>query len=356
MNRILTPREISIPFVLKIYKGLKDDVGEVLQDIGFRSVTIFYGEGIQKLFGKDIENSIKSKGISIQEVYEGKSNKIEDIYELAFKVKQSDIILGIGGGKVIDISKYIGYIRKIPVITFPTAPSNDSICSPLCSLVVDGKRTTVPARIPFGVISDTNILASAPESFIYSGIGDIVSKISALYDIDFEENRKKVNHDDFARMVAEKSIDSLLYYNSNNIRDEEFLGKLIDSLIMSGIAMEIEGDSAPASGSEHLISHALDKILPNPHLHGIQVGIATYIMVKAQNNPRQNVVIDMLSNTGFWEFVKKDKFNLNAWMLAIDNAPSIKPQRFTTIHDEDYRKKAKEILKEDETLKEIFRE
>ena len=356
MNRFLTPREISIPYVLKIYEGLKNEVGEVLFDIGVGSITIFYGEGIQKLFGNDIEKSIKEKGIRIQEIYEGKSNKLEDIYNLAFRVKQSDVILGIGGGKVIDISKYVGYIRKIPVITFPTAPSNDSICSPLCSLIVDGKRTTVPAKIPFGVISDTNILSSAPESFIYSGIGDIVSKISALYDIDFEESKKKIYHDDFARMVAEKSIDSLLYYNTSSIRDKEFLGKLIDSLIMSGIAMEIEGDSAPASGSEHLISHAVDKILPNPHLHGIQVGIATYIMVNVQDNPRKNIVIDMLNSTGFWEFVRKDKFNLNAWLLSIDSAPSIKPHRFTTIHDEEYRKKAKEVLKNDEILKSIFRE
>ncbi|MCX8029604.1 MAG: iron-containing alcohol dehydrogenase family protein [Brevinematales bacterium] len=354
MNKFLTPREISIPYVLKIYRGLKDEVGEVLGSIGVSSVVIFYGEGIQKMFGSSIQNSIKSKNINIYEVYEGKSNKIEDIYELAFKIKHSDVILGVGGGKVIDIAKYVGYIRKIPVITFPTAPSNDSICSPLCSLIIDGKRTTVPAKIPFGVIADTNILSSAPESFIYSGIGDILSKISALYDLDFEEKNKKINHDDFARMVAEKSIDSLLYYETENIRDEDFLGKLIDSLIMSGIAMEIEGDSAPASGSEHLISHALDKILPNPHLHGIQVGIATYIMVNIQDNPRKNIVVDMLERTGFWKFVQKDNFNINAWLLAIDNASSIKPHRFTTIHDENYKNKAKEFIVNDDMMKHIF--
>lgn len=356
MNKFLTPREISIPYVLKIYKGLRYEVGEVLKGIGVESVVIFYGEGIQNLFGEVIEKSIEDKGISIQEIHEGKSNKIEDIYELAFKIGYTDVVLGVGGGKVIDIAKYVGYIRKIPVITFPTAPSNDSICSPLCSLLIDGRRTTVPAKIPFGVISDTSILSSAPESFIYSGIGDIVSKVSALYDLDFEEKKKKINHDDFARMIAEKSIDSLLYYNTNDIRNEEFLGKLIDSLIMSGIAMEIEGDSAPASGSEHLISHALDKIFPQPHLHGIQVGIATYIVVHVQNNPRKNIVVDMLNNTGFWDFVKKYQFNLNAWLLAVDNAPSIKPHRFITIHDEKYRKKIKEFIREDSIMVSIFKE
>ena len=43
-----------------------------------------------------------------------------------------------------------------------------------------------------------------------------------------------------------------------------FLKELVDSLAMSGIANEIAGSSAPTSGSEHLISHALDKILEIP--------------------------------------------------------------------------------------------
>ena len=44
-----------------------------------------------------------------------------------------------------------------------------------------------------------------------------------------------------------------------SIKDELFLKELVDSLAMSGIANEIAGSSAPTSGSEHLISHALDK-------------------------------------------------------------------------------------------------
>lgn len=69
-----------------------------------------------------------------------------------------------------------------------------------------------------------------------------------------------------------------------SIKDELFLKELVDSLAMSGIANEIAGSSAPTSGSEHLISHALDKILEHPQLHGIQVGIATYIMSVVQNH------------------------------------------------------------------------
>ncbi len=355
MNRNFISREISIPYVLKVQKGVIKEVGRILKDCGFESIIIFYGEGIYNLFGKAIEKSIREKRIEIVAQNEGNSNKIEDIYELAFKVPQSDVIIGIGGGKVIDISKYVGYIRKIPVITFPTAPSNDSICSPLCSVYIEGKRTTVPAKLPFGVISDTEILASAPEKFIYSGIGDMISKVSSIFDLDFEEREKNIKHDDFARMVSEKSVFSLIPHIERNFRDEVFLQALMDSLIMSGIAMEIEGDSAPASGSEHLISHALDKILPNPHLHGIQVGIATYICVNIQENPNKKIAIDFLEKTGFFRYVEKEVFNVNAWMLAIDTAPSIKPHRYTTIHLSQKREEMKNFIQKDSEMKKIFK-
>ena len=68
------------------------------------------------------------------------------------------------------------------------------------------------------------------------------------------------------------------------IHDDLFLRELVDSLAMSGIANEIAGGSTPTSGSEHLISHALDKMLPQPQLHGIQVGVATYIMSRVHNH------------------------------------------------------------------------
>lgn len=85
------------------------------------------------------------------------------------------------------------------------------------------------------------------------------------------------------------------------IKDELFLKELVDSLAMSGIANEIAGSSAPTSGSEHLISHALDKILEVPQLHGIQVGIATYIMSKVQNH-RYVRVETVLRETGFFDY------------------------------------------------------
>ena len=98
-------------------------------------------------------------------------------------------------------------------------------------------------------------------------------------------------------MIAKKAVNSFVRTPFKSIQDDLFLKELVDSLAMSGIANEIAGNSSPTSGSEHLISHALDKIL-DEQLHGVQVGIATYIMSKVQEH-RYKRVNEVLTTTGF---------------------------------------------------------
>lgn len=123
---------------------------------------------------------------------------------------------------------------------------------------------------------------------------------------------------------------------------------------MSGIANEVAGNSAPTSGSEHLISHALDKMLEQPQLHGVQVGIATYLMSRVQDH-RFLRVNAILTDTGFWDYAASLNLNREDYEKAIDLAPSVKPFRHTYLHEEKYRILAKQILREDESLKKIFR-
>lgn len=117
-----------------------------------------------------------------------------------------------------------------------------------------------------------------------------------------------------------------------------FLKELVDSLAMSGIANEIAENSTPTSGSEHLISHALDIMLPTPQLHGIQVGIATYLMSIVQNH-RYKRIRTIFTNAGFFDYVETLPLN----SATIDLAPSIKPFRHTYLHEKKYRELAKKL-------------
>ena len=282
------------------------------------------------------------------------TSNINEIIELAFSMDmKTQAVIGIGGGKVIDVAKYAAYLRKLPFISVPTSSSSDGFSSASASLIVNGRRTSVPAKMATGIIVDTDVIKSAPKKFIYSGIGDLVSKITSLYDWVYEDEHGYATLDDFASMIAKKAVNSFVRTPFDDITDDLFIRELVHSLAMSGIANEIAGSSAPTSGSEHLISHALDKLLERPQLHGVQVGIATYIMSVVQEH-RDKRVNTILTDTGFWDYVETLNLNAEDYEKAIDLAPSIKPFRHLYIHEEQYRKKAKEVLYHDEQLKKVF--
>ncbi len=345
---------IAIPTILKVGKGTMENLGTYLKDNGFDNAVIYFGNGLIDMFGKDIIKNLEKSGINLLDYMELDTVDINDIINLAFDIdSKAQVILGIGGGKVIDTAKYAAYLRKLPFISIPTSASSDGFSSASASLIVNGRRTSVPARMAYGIVVDTDIIKSAPEKFLYSGIGDMVAKITSLYDWLFESNKGYSVLNDFSVMIAKKAVNSFVRTPFESIRDDLFLRELVDSLAMSGIANEIAGGSTPTSGSEHLISHALDKMLERPQLHGVQVGIATYIMSKVQDH-RYVRVNEIFEKTGFWNYVSTLELNREDYEKAIDMAPSIKPHRHTYLHEEKYRELAKKILREDEVLKRVF--
>ena len=345
---------IAIPALLKIGLGALGELGTYLKDLRLEKVVILFGNGLIEMFGMDVMKSLAEMGIDVLEYQELDTVRLEDLTSLAFSMPaKTQAVIGIGGGKVIDAAKYCGFLRNLAFISIPTSASSDGFSSASASLLVEGRRKSVPARLAYGIVVDTQIIKSAPKKFLYSGIGDMVSKITALYDWKFEEEHGYGKVNDFATMIAKKAVNSFVRTPFESIEEDLFIKELLDSLAMSGIANEIAGSSAPTSGSEHLISHALDKMLEQPQLHGIQVGIATYLMSVVQDH-RYKRVNTIFTQTGFWDFVKTLEMRHVDFEQAIDLAPSIKPFRYTYLHEQEYRDRAKEVLATDEKLKEIL--
>lgn len=349
-----TGNSIAIPAILKVGSKTLDQIGNYLKEEGLDRVVIYFGNGLIDMFGMKVMESLKEAGVSVLEYRELDTVCIDDIITLAFGLPNHvKAVVSIGGGKVIDAGKYAAFLRKLPFISVPTSSSSDGFSSASASLIVDGRRTSVPARLAYGIIVDTQVIRTAPEKFIYSGIGDMLSKITAIYDWLYEGACGGSVPNDFAIMIAKKAVNSFVRTPFETIKDDLFLKELLDSLAMSGIANEIAGSSAPTSGSEHLISHALDKILEVPQLHGVQVGIATYIMSKVQNH-RYVRVNTVLTETGFWKYAAGLQMRREDFYKAIDMAPSIKPFRHTYLHEEKYREAAKQIVAADPVLQEVL--
>ena len=185
-----------------------------------------------------------------------------------------------------------------------------------------------------------------------SGIGDLVAKFTAVRDwkLAFHRTGEPVN--DFAALLSDGSIHG---YLSHPRFDLDGIRLLATSLLLNGIAMEICGSSRPASGSEHLISHALDAISPRPRLHGLQVGIATYLVSLLQgcNTDRIAGLFDV---TGFWDAVAEDPFSRSEWLQAIRAAPSVKEGYYTVLSSRDVLTEAETILTHDPHLRRCFQD
>lgn len=326
--------EISIPTLLRIKPNAINKIGKYLRKECFINIALFYGETIKHLIGTQLTRSFESSEISVIYEEDVSTNDLDIIKKRAYSLPNNiDAVVAIGGGKAIDYSKYLAFLLKLPIIAIPTSVSNDGFSSPGASLYVNGRRKSFKAKTPYGVIIDTDIIRNSPSCFTYSGIGDLISKYTAIYDWKLAGRMLKEPVSDFAIQITNNAVENLTKYHNKNIHDLEFLRLICDCLVMSGIAMEVSGSSRPASGSEHLISHAYDMISDNPSLHGIQVGVASYVIGAIQNNPEAQTIKKVLLETGFVNYVSQKPLIRKDFIEAIKLAPSVKPDFYTILSE-----------------------
>ncbi len=343
---------ISIPELLRIKPGVLPHLGKYLKRYDWSDITIYYGEGIEKIYGNAIQETLSEHQISVLNQQEILSNAVENVFnDLALIPNKTEILVAIGGGKVIDYCKYLGFLKQIPVIAVPTALSNDGMASPTASLTQNGKRKSFKARSPEGVLIDTDVIIKSPARYTYSGIGDMISKITAIRDwkLAFHNNREPVN--DFSVLVAEHSVENVLASTSYDITNPEFINRLAGSLVMSGVAMEVCGSSRPASGAEHLISHAYDEVAQKPSLHGLQVGVAAYATSWLQENYRREILANFLLISGFASFVENNPLSKTDFIKAVELAPKLRNNYYTILSQPYSINHFKRFLEEDTLMK-----
>ncbi len=305
---------------------------------------------IKELFTSTVELSLASATVNIIHEETVLSNDIDDAFRagknLPFKV---DAVVAIGGGKAIDCCKYLAFSTQRPLVAVPTLISNDAFASPGSSLTVDGKRRTVKTVVPHGVIIDTEVIRSAPKHFLYSGIGDLFAKTTAVWDWKLAYKKQGEIVNDFAAVVASNAVDVFTYYKNKDMEDLEYIRIIASSLLMTGISMIIAEGSRPASGSEHLISHAYDAIASKPSLHGLQVGVASYAVSAIQQETHERLKHDIIES-GFYEFMKDNPLNKQDFIKAAITAPLVKESFHTILSERGSIKALEKFINEDEMM------
>jgi glycerol-1-phosphate dehydrogenase [NAD(P)+] len=183
-------------------------------------------------------------------------------------------LLGVGGGKAIDIAKMAADDHDCGFVSVPTAASHDGIVSSRGSIAEGDTRHSVAAEPPLAVVADTEILADAPWRLTTAGCADIISNYTAVKDWQLAHRLQNVPYSEYAGALSRMTAE-MLVGNAGSIKQglEESAWVVVKALVSSGVAMSIAGSSRPASGAEHLFSHRLDALEPGVALHGHQVGV-----------------------------------------------------------------------------------
>jgi glycerol-1-phosphate dehydrogenase [NAD(P)+] len=342
---------VTIPALVRIKPGALDRAGLYAARLGARRVTVLFSQGLVSPLPSRLEAALRSAGIEIDRslaIEEASFEQSEAVFaELPAK---SDVIVGVGGGKALDVAKYVAFLARRPYLAIPTSLSNDGFSSPQSSLTLRGRRRSLPAALPAGVVIDTEVCAAAPAPLFCSGVGDLVAKVTAVADwkLAFHAIGTPVN--DFAALMSDATVFQFMARPSRDLEGMRLLGT---ALLLNGIAMEICGTSRPASGSEHLISHALDAMAERPRLHGLQVGVATYLVSHVQGHSTERIG-RMLDDVGFWDVVAADPFSRKDWKRAIELAPQIKDDFYTVLSSGNHTDTLARLTYEDPRLARVF--
>lgn len=278
--------QISLPYKLRILNSNKEVAEELIAFIkeqGFSKVVLITTKTPNYLITNDLEVALFDH-LQKLKTFQVINASISYVNQLL--ITDFDVVVGVGGGRVIDTAKYAAYINNIPCISIPTAISNDGICSPIAVLKEkQNKYKSLGAAIPIGLFVPLHIVKDSDEESLISGVGDLLSNLSAVEDWELAGQERGEYVDDYAVMVSKHAANEIFLLAKNYIllrksREEflkENLREIIESLALSGIAMEIAGTSRPASGAEHLISHAIDELFGGLRQHGFQVAFGMYI-------------------------------------------------------------------------------
>jgi len=327
------PHIFDLPKRVVIGGDILHTLPNIIDDLHLgRRVFIVTGPNIRKIVGEGVANSLSNKNYLV-ELGTVRSTHIDEVEKIKDEVTafKPTLIIGLGGGKSIDTAKYISSKTGIPFISVPTAASHDGIASPFASIRGIGRVTSAKASPPVAIIADIKVIAKAPHRLLLAGAGDLIGKLTAVLDWRLAHKLKGDYYGDYAASLSLLSAKHVLSFSKMICAGGlDAIRIVIEGLISASVAMCIAGSTRPASGSEHLFSHALDVVANYPALHGEQVAVGT-IMMSYLHGRNWRKIRRIVKNLGLPTTAKELGVKDVDVVKALTMAHAIRPERYTIL-------------------------
>lgn len=327
----LLARSIMTPLAIEVRRGAVADLGAILSDGRISAggdVAVVLGPGQGEKIAELIRPTLGSA-----DVFTVAGGTLDAANDLGAKLgaRSYDAVVGIGGGKTVDVAKYAATRRGLPMVSVATALANDGIASPVASLVTDGIKGSYGVHIPIAVIIDLDFVESGPERHNRAGIGDVVSNISALADWELARQVRGEPVDGLAASLSRAGAEAIINH-PGDMSDDGFVTVLAEALIASGLAMAVCGTSRPSSGGCHEIMHAIDALFPGTGSHGELAGLGALFCTFLRGDEKRLAQMSAclhrhgLSTTPADLGLTDDQF-----VDAVAYAPRTRPDRYTIL-------------------------
>lgn len=262
---------------------------DVARSLGAKKVFVVSDVHTHRAAAERLEALLAAAGLGVSSYVFPDEELVPDEYALGRLLialdPACDLLIGVGTGSLNDLCKFTAFKTKLPYCIVATAPSMDGFASSVAPLIVGNLKTTYEVGVADAIIGDTKILSQAPMPMILAGIADILGKYTCLTDWKMAQI---INGEYYCESIVQMVRTSLQSVAENiekaAARDEQTVGKIMEALVLTGIAMSFVGNSRPASGSEHHISHYWEMMFlyegKKAVLHGTKVGIGTVAVSK----------------------------------------------------------------------------
>jgi glycerol-1-phosphate dehydrogenase [NAD(P)+] len=333
-------RQMELPRFLRAVEGggeLARALSDITGELGFANVTVVSGTSITKELAQPIVSGLPNAAgpLCVLDNSQQQVDKLAGAREL----RDADAVIAVGGGKTIDVAKSACDQLDLPVIVVPTQLTADGIASPVSVIQAHpGRSDSRRARLPIGLVVDFDVLARSPVESARAGLGDLIANGCAVRDWRLAATRGHETVDDFAALLAEAASDLVMGTDVSSLiegpLERGFLHRLLQGLVLSGLAMEIAGSSRPCSGAEHLISHALDRLHPGTAAHGEQVAFGAIVCARLQGEDWRGLAA-LLRSAGLERAARGFGLPADEIVAAIGAAPQTRPGRYTILDESD---------------------
>ncbi len=305
-----------------IEEGAADRLSAYIRDRGFSLVYTVSDANTFEAAGRLVSEKLDRAGIAHRDYVLPDSDLVPDEYAvgriLAHIPREADLVLAVGSGTLNDLCKLISSRVRLPYIIFASAPSMDGFLSSGAAVVADHMKTTLEAQVPLALFADLDVLREAPMDLITAGLGDVLGKYTCLLDWKLSHLVKGEYYCDMVADMVREALE-IAAGSGEGIaeRDPEAIRAVMSALVLCGIGMAYTGNSRPASGCEHHMSHYWEmkfqmdgkKAIP----HGTKVGVGMVLAVRLyrmllEEEPDFEAALKRQPDPAVWEARVREAF------------------------------------------------